>query len=334
MTLTETAALTKKIILFGAIFLVVATGAFLGYKYYKAYQAARTPPPEEKPDVKFGKLPKPALGKISSSKFVYSLDTKTGGLPQNLPKIFKVYFIPLLGTTLLAPEKAQELAQNLRFPDEPQIISNNEYLFTSKDGKLLVDLPTGNFSFERVVSTESSQLQDDVIASEDKLADEFKSFLSEKLLLKDQLKNGKTGVVYDDISRQKATKASIFLWQENVDDLPLVTETFNKGLIESQVSKFRDEEARWLKLKYTFWQIDKNSFATYPIKGADKAFSELKQGGAYVLLETKKQQVSITSVYLGYLLTEKYQPYLIPYFVFEGDRFAAIVPAILEEYIQ
>jgi hypothetical protein len=137
MTLTETAIMTKKALLFGAIFFVVAIFAWGGYQfwYHQVYLPSR-PVVEEKPDEKFGTLPKLFIKQnIADSKaFNYKLDTDTGGLPDKIPKLFKVYSIAQLATDLLALDRAKSLAGLIGFNRGSQAISATKYKFLDQNG--------------------------------------------------------------------------------------------------------------------------------------------------------------------------------------------------------
>lgn len=337
MTLTETASLTKKLLIFGSIFLVILIGGGLGYQAYHKYQLSKIPPPEEKPDVKWGVLPKPnfPVGNVSSSNYSYTLDTSTGEVPKDLPKIVKVYFIPQLGTTLLAADKAKDLAVSFNFSNGPETLSPTKYAFTdSSGGKFIVDLNSGNFQFDRQQSTDSAKPHDEIIADQPKIVTDFKRFLSNKNLLKDQLRDGRTRVIYEGFSQKESSSAAISLWQEDMDGRQIVTDKFITGLIEGTVTKFQDDDQKFLKLKYTFWPIDQTNFSTYPVKSAGIAFQQLQEGLGAVVVEPKKPQVSITKISLVYYLSEVYPQYLEPVFLFEGGSFAAFISAITDEYLQ
>lgn len=340
LTLTQTASLTKKAFVWGIIFLVVVTLVWFGLNYYRAYQTSKIPPPEIKPDVKFNILPRPNLffNLASSSDFTYDLVTKTGSLPTNFPKIMKVYFISKLGTTLLAPNRASNLAQKFNFKNGPEIVQPTLYRFTDdQGGEINIDLDGGNFNFERKLATEGGSVKDEIIADRGKLVEEFKNFLSSKGLLVEQLINGRASVSYDNPSQQESQTALVSLWQEDLQEgstnYPLVTTKFTEGLIKTTITKYQDETNKYLSLNYVFWSIDQNNFATYPIKSAVDAFSELKEGRGSVVIKPPFPQVSISSVYLAYLVTDEYSPYLQPVYVFEGEGFAALLPAITDSYL-
>ncbi len=332
MTLTETATLTKRSLLGFGVFLVIAIISFISYQYYYYnFYLPNLKPPEILPDNRFGTLPKPnfIVNSLSSSNYSYSLDTQTGNLPTNLPKIIKVYFIPPLEASFLAPDRARTLALDLGFSNGPEILSPTQYKFTdTTNGQFIMDLNTGNFKYERI-ATDSGKLQE-TIDTQTKIADDFKSFLQSKNLLKDQIKSGHTQVTYDKTIQKDSQSATISLWQDNIDEFPVVTNKLTEGLIKGTVNKNTDKLLKYTKLDYIYWQIDKNSFGTYLLKTPQEAFSDLKNGAGNIVIEPKNPRVSITSIYLAYLLSEDYTPYLQPVYVFQGEQFASFIPAIQE----
>ncbi|MDO8638988.1 MAG: hypothetical protein Q7R43_05405 [Candidatus Daviesbacteria bacterium] len=329
MTLTQTAIITRRGIIIIIILMILTISGAVGYNIWYQYQLSTIPKFEEKPEMKFGILPKINFppSKVTSSNYSYSLDTTTGSLPQT-PKFLKVYFIPKSSITLMAPEKSIRLAQNLGFPNDPEILSTNVYKFTNDiGGAMIIDLTTGNFSFEQSnverIATNSAQAN---LPNQDKIIADFKNYLKDNNLLVEDLKNEKSLVQYNNGTAQNSITAKVSLFPINFDNLPIITPLFNQGLIKAEISG--PEINQYPNLNYTFWVIDKTTSSTYPLKTADQVFAELKSGTGFVSIESKSPKVSIASVYLAYLETEEYTPYLQPVFVFEGPDFVGLVPAI------
>lgn len=340
MTLTETASFTKKALVFGTVFLVFSGIVFAGYQYwYNKIYLPNLPVKEEKPDNKFGALPKLKLpiNSISSSNYAYSLDTETGSLPGNIPKLVKVYPITPLSTDLLALDRAKALADKLDFKSGPEMLSSTQYRFMDQfGGEFLIDLDTGNFKYTHQESSESASLQtNSQFLEDDRLNADFKSFLAGKNLLKDHLQGGRTSTpLFEKALKNESTFATLSIWQNDVDKLPVITPLFKLGLIKAIITKSSDEIYRFRTLEYTYWPVDLESPSTYPIITPDEAFSLLKSGEASVLIEPPFSKASITRVYLGYFLSDEYLPYLQPVYVFEGNQFSAVVAAINPDLIQ
>ena len=76
--------------------------------------------------------------------------------------------------------------------------------------------------------------------------------------------------------------------------------------------------------------------ATYPVKTAQQAFDDLKNGKGYIAAYNgSDNQILISKVYLAYYIGDSAQDYLEPVIVFEGQNgFFAYVPAITDEALQ
>jgi hypothetical protein len=341
MTLTETAIFTKKALLVGAIFSVVMIFAWAGYQYwYFQVYLPNQPVVEEKPDERFGPLPKITLKEnIADSKaYNYKLDTDTGGLPDKIPKLYKVYSIAQLATDLLALDRAKSLAGLIGFNRGSQAISATQYKFLDQNGgELSINLDTGNFSMSRPIASGSADAIEgrESFQDSDKISSDFKSYLSGKNLLKEQLRDGRVKVLYDR-SQGDPNKAIINIWQTDVDETPLVTPTFTEGLVKGMVTNFREENKRYVYLNYTFWPIDLQNSSKYPIKTPDEAYTNLQEGKAMVPMSQAKTGgfVSITKIYLAYFLDSEFIPFLQPVYVFEGPEFVGYVPAVRDESLQ
>ncbi|MDO8498884.1 MAG: hypothetical protein Q7S44_03805 [bacterium] len=330
MTLTQVAFWTRRGVISFGVFIVVLTISIIGYNLWRAYYLAHLPPVEEKPELKFGTLPSlnfPSTN-VSTSNYSYSLDTVTGGFPK-LPKISKVYFIPKLGLTLLSSERAQKLAESLGFPQGPTILSDTEYRFSDGNlGTLNIDLSTGNFHFQRITATSSATLDDNAFTDQKRLVQDLKSYLGSKGLTSDTLNSGRDNIIFDSDLANTATSAEVSLWPADLDNLPIVTADFNKGLVKAVITKDRAETNKYLKLDNVFWTIDTTTSSTYPLKTPEQAFTDLKSGLGFVTMQSPNPKISITLVYLAYYESEEYSPFLQPVFVFEGPGFAAVVPAV------
>lgn len=329
MTLSQTATLTRRVIIIFLIALFGGTFSLIGYKIWYAYYLANLPPVEEKADTKFGLLPAPAFSttSVSSSNFSYSIDTVTGGLPKvgvdsGFEKVIKVYFVTRTFASLLSPDRAQSLADKFGIKVSPKILSETNHFFEDNEKALNVDLNSGNFTYQRKIATPSGALEDD-----GKLISDFQRNLNNLGVLKQDLIGGRNKII-----RLEDGGGQISIWPASINSKPIQTNQFNKSLINATVSQSAENLDNYISLNFIYYPIDTSTFATYPINSAEQALEDLKFGKGSVVLEPNKPQVSITSIYLAYFLAETYNPYLLPIFVFEGPQFAAYVPAVTEQF--
>lgn len=341
MTLTDAAAFTKKGMIVSVITLFVVFAAWgIWHYYYNYIYIPGLPPVIEQPTIAFGPLPQIAFpeSNVASSNFSYSLDTETGALPEDTPRLFKIYSVAQLATDLLALDRAKNLAGALSFNKTPQAISATQYKFIDEinGGELIVDLDTGNFKFRRNVATgsgESFERIEDFI-NDDVQGRTLKGFLSSKGLLKDQLEGGKTSAIYNNQVKKDSNLVTINLWQEDIEDYPIVTPKFREALIKAIGNANRSSDRKYLSLDYIFWPVDLENFGTYPIKTAAEAFEELKSGEGFVAIEPRTSNASLTKVYLAYYLAEEFSNYLQPVYVFEGSEFVGFVQAVKSEFVE
>ena len=339
MTLTQVAIFTKQIIAISAFTLILGTISFVGYKIWYVHYLANLPPVEEKPDIKFGNLPLPDFPQsdVSTSNFSYSIDTTTRRFPQTgFNKLAKVYFVTKTFAGLLSAEKSQSLAEKFDILTNPQILSETHYQFTEGDKILNIDLDTGNFIYTKQATISARENLD----NDNQLVLDFEKILNNLGIFQSDLTKGRTKVVLlkregnsftPTALRSEADAAQISLWQ-TLDDKSIFTPQYDTSLISTTVYKSANNLQNYLSLKFTYYPIDTSTFATYPIKSADEALSDLKSGKGVVIIKPPKPNVSVISVYLGYFLSQNYSPYLQPIFVFEGPEFVAYVPAITEQF--
>ncbi len=344
MTLTQTAIIVKQVITISIATLILGTASFIGYRIWHAYYLAHLPPVEEKPDTKFGLLPPINFpdSKVSTSSFTYSLDTTTGGLPKvgadpGFEKIAKVYFVTKTFTTFLSADRAGALASKFGLTTPPEILSETKYKYSNQMKTLNVSLDSGNFSYTNE-ATISAKINLD---EDNKLISDFKQTLQSLGVMKDDLRNSRTKVVLlrNDPGgltptklRSEASAAQVSLWPSPIDKKLVFTADFDRSLVNAIVLGSADKLDNYLSLSFTYYPLDLSTFATYPIKTAEDAFENLKNGKAVVITEPSTSKVSISSVYLGFYLSSDYSPYLQPIFVFEGPNFVAYTSAISEQF--
>lgn len=332
MTLTQTAILTKRVTAITTVVILLSLVGFIGYKIWHAHYLASLPPVEEKPNTKFGVLPPPDFPKtsVSSSNFSYSLDTQTGGLPKinvdpGFEKLVKVYFVIRPYATFLSPDKSQALADKFGIKSTPQIINETTYTFKDDTKTLTVDLDSGNFKYTNEATPSASGSLDE----DTKLIEDFGGALNLLGVLKPELKEGRSKV-----TPESSSSATLSIWPKALDKKQIYTKDFNKALVNATIVNNASSLDNYLALNFTFFQVDENTFATYPTKTSEEAFADLKSGKGIVVVEPTNPKVSITSVSLGYFLGETYNPYLQPIFVFEGPGFVGFVPAVSAQFQQ
>lgn len=328
MTLSQASVFTRKaVVIFIGLIIFGLTLKVLFNIGYGIYSRCCIKIPQVQPDYKFGTIMGPTFpqGDTSTSSYSYTIDTTTGDLPRDLPTNIKVYFIPPTPVTLLSADRAKKLAMQLNFPNGPQKVSDTQQQFTDdKGGTLTIDLTNNNFTYQRVPTGDPSnnlpQAQDGI--------DKLESYLGSESLMHDDLKKGRTNVVYDGPSLNESNTVTVSIWPDDLDNLNIVTPDFSSGLIKGTISKY--PAVQFIRFSYYYWNVDTSTYALYPLKSVDQAFADLKSGNdSYVAQKPDTNQVSITSVGLAYYESSDQGSYLYPVYVFQGPKYAAYVQAII-----
>lgn len=331
MTLTQVSIITRRGVIALAALTILSIISAGGYRVWYNYYLSTLPLMEEKPNLKFGVLPKINFteAKASSSNYSYSIDTETGNFPQ-MPKIIKVYFIPRASIiSLLAPDESQRIAEAFGFQSGRQVLNPTYYKYSDESGgSLMFDLITGNFHSQKIIATPSAIINNSFSSDQPKIITDFKEFLKSKSILNSDLATGRTKVVYNEQTSSASASANVSIWPSDSDNLPIVTSSITLGPVRAIVQNTVNESEKYPRVDYTYWQIDKTTFGTYPLESIENAFAKLQSGLGFVTKESPSAKVSITKAFLAYFESEEYTPYLQPVYVFEGPQFSALVPAI------
>ena len=348
-SLTEISIVSRKIIRYGIyaiILIVIARYAFIaGVSIYKKLFPA--PPPE--PTVAFGKLPSiPFPEKEAKKGLNFTLETPDGKLPA-FPDQLEVYFMPPIASDIKVVDAAREKAQKLEFDSagKPIVESiQNVYIFPKRNvpSTLTMNIITGVFSISYDINANPSVLNGIVpepktmitdvrsyfssVASQEGSDDINKGIATYELLRVDAGKFVKVDALSD------ADLIKVNLFRENwgsKKDIVNVTPEMPEANIWAIVAPNRT----YIAAEYHYFPIDKGKLGTYPIKGADEAWEDLKSGKSFIanLGSSGKDDIKIRRVYLAYYDSGAYTEFYQPVFVFEGDGgFYGYVPAVKSEF--
>jgi len=340
--------LARKTIKYSFLAIIALFSIRAGWGVFKQYWRARHPLPSAPPDVAFGKLP--AIEFSSGAKKPqkeFILQTVSSNLPK-MPDRAKVFFVIPQENQLLALEKTNRLAKNLGFSSEPEKIREDLYRYRNQSLKTILTINplTKTFLFQY------PYLQDQTLATlplppQKEIINAAKRFLE------------KTGRNHDDLSPEKA---ETILWKITSDGKQLAPSLSEANLV--QVNFFREDiedqhrvypqdpknsnvsvlvsgdnhgSREIVETKYTYFYIDKEKSATYPLKPISQAWEELKSGD-YHLAKLDSQptgsNIPVRQIYLAYLDPHYPTNFLQPIYVFEGDYgFFGFVPAISIEWV-
>lgn len=342
-TLTETAYWTRKGVKWGTIALVTFIILRTGFKIGKNIWRQIHPPPPPPPTVSFGKLPKLIFPeeKITGEKsqLSFRLETIEGTLPK-LPTIGRVYFMPIKEPNLLDLERANLLARKMGFQNQPEKIRENLYRWREGNTTLEININTLNFHLFYDYSQDQEVFTSKNLPTNQQAAQEVKNFLTTNGLLTEDLSQGIAEFEYLRFtalelipapSLSEADFIRVNLFRAPLSDLKILPPNPKKSLISFLFSGSRTPEKRIIEINYTYFPIEKEIWATYPLKPINQAWNELQAGQGFIanLGTNENKQIIIRKIYLAFYDSPTPQQYLQPIYVFEGDNnFFGYVPAI------
>lgn len=350
MNLTQVSFYTRRLFKTSLIlfigFFIVRISVQVGIQIYKTANPEPPPPPT----VSFGKLPKIVFPKqtIELPKFSYKLETKEGGLPE-LTNVSKVYFMPQKGANLLDPNRAKQQALKMGFKNEPQILNNNIYRWISQNqptSLLEINIGNNNFNLKYDYANDPETQDRKYLPTTQQAAQETKTFLTNNNLLPESLQNGTAEFEYLSFdlpelksvpSLSQANFVRVNLFKANLDELRLLPPNPKKSLVSFLFSGSRTPGKRVVEINYNYFPIEKEIFATYPLKSISKAWEEFQQEKAYIahLGQNQSGKIIIRWVSLAYYDSPESQNYLQPIFVFQGDNdFFAYISAITPQWLE
>ncbi len=347
-SLTETAYYTRRAINWSIIGVIgyVLLRIFWGI-LVNVYLAA-FPPQAAPPNHAFGSLPTlkfPASAASPSGQIVYQLQIIEGSVPAASASA-NVYFMPKTGSNLLALSTAQNFAKRLGFATTPINDASNSNVYRFDDPAaplrhLWYDVVSTNFIIRYDFQQDAGLFLNNVVPSALAAQSEAKNLLQTYGLNPQDFTGGDVTVTFYKVSanslvpvdsQSQADAVRVDFYRPYIASTPVVTGA-SGGPISLIFSGSQDLKKRVLQFSYTYWPIDYQTIATYPLKTSTQAWQELQSGGGYVLHYPKGLLITVRKVYLAYYDSPDPQTYLQPVFVFEGDDgFMAYVPAISPDY--
>jgi len=346
-SLTETTYWTRKGIKFGAIFLVVffLLRSLLGA--FTAYWKSRHPAPLPLPTVAFGKLPKPLLSISSGQPNIFRLETIDGDLPV-LPDQMKVYFINPQQAKFLAMEKTTKLAMRLGFVHEPKKIREDLFRYENQTNNTTLTINpltqafkleypylkdqilTGLFlpSQEIIISTAQAMLDktaiDHLDLTPEKIKISFWKLAPTKLTAAPSL--------------SEANLAQVNFFRTDIEEkYPIYPPNLDKPNLYLTISGSDSVNKKVVEFNHTYFLIDREKSATYPLKPISQAWEEIKNGQYHLAAigpQYKDKEIAVRKVYLGYLDPDQPTNFLQPIYIFEGDEgFVGFVSAVSIEWV-
>lgn len=345
MSLTQTAYMSRRIIKYGSIGLVVFSLLWSISKWaYKAYVAAH--PPYVAPTVKYGLLPKLVFPAKNTEVKTFTFELPNDEVPEFNDQA-KVYVIYRPNKTFLALEEDTKTAANFGFSGQPVEIKTGVYEFKDNvnNKTLTVNVLTGDFTVTYPYTSDQLLMSDSVkMPSKSEAISTASTFLSKGGKLTNDLKDGEKIVTFWKIegdglksvsSQSEANAARVDFYRQSLDDKSLISTNFGQASVSILVSGSTLDAKKIIGVNFKDISVNKESYSTYPIKTGQDVIDSLNSGNFWTAKDVTNKEVVIRKIYLAYFEPTTLTNYLQPIFVVEGDNnFVAYIPAIKSDYIK
>ncbi len=344
ITLSNTTALTKKVLKWASILIGVTLGILLIYRIAMYVKSQITPPPP--PTASFGKLPPISFPEGNTDKsLTYSIDTVTGSLPV-FPDRANVYKTVPPPPDLLALNKATEKILAAGFTGKGSQVSQSVYQWSVVDPssgipkKIMFNISSSNFNLSSPFLSDLKVLSANNLPNQTAAVNTAQDFLSglnsipqdldlEKTTTTLLAIKGGTTVPTTSLSNTQVIEVSFF--QKDLNNIPIVYPDTNSSTMSVFVSG--GDSPQIIKADFFHQNIATES-ANYSILSSNEAYEKLKNGDAYISYGEANENVSINKVFLGYYLSDQAQDYVMPVVIFKGTGFTAYVSAVKDAWIR
>jgi len=375
-TLAQATQATRSLLKWGGVaivvFIILRYLIFpIGFAMYRNLFPKKPPVPT----TTFGKLPRipfPSGDKFTNT--IYTINTTTGTLPPTclyntctkpqdptnplaIPDRLTVHPITKQTAIFSSYASAKQKVSDVGFTGEGKALTETMYLWQHPKvpGRQIVfDIITQKFDLTSDMASIGADLMGSP-PSVDTSIDLATSFLSNINLLPKDIDETKTQTLFFKLTAPgdsanppgansliPATSLSdssfiqVDFHRKPLEDLPILNPYPQPSLLSFLVRTAPEKKLAIVEGHFSYKPLDKTTSATYPIKTAQQAFTELQEGKAYILPgSTKSSRIAIQKVYLAYYEGSDSVRYFLPIFVFEGENsFVAYVEAIQDQWLE
>jgi len=344
LTLSDASYDTKEVLKWGGLIIAGLVVLIVMIRMLLVVKEMIFPTPPPKPTVLFGKLePQVFPNNVTTQTLTYSINTVTGFLP-NLSGQAKIYTIQSYTPDLLGLSNAKQTVSPAGFTQAPAKLSDTVYAWTDPNATDIARKLTMNI-VDYYFNLTTNYKSNPTLTSGQGLPDQTGAINSAQGLLTslnslppdiDQTKTQanlltfKNGILTPAESISEAQIINVVFHQQDLDSLPIYYDDPNS----SNINVLIGSNGTILEANYTH-QVATSDSSTYPLKTAQQAFDELKQGKGYIATDNEaSNNIQINNVFLAYYIGSNPQQYLMPVIVFAQDNnFYAYVPAVTDEWI-
>lgn len=351
MSLTELSYYIRR---FSPIVILGAILFFLLFLILKLALQTITSRPVVKPFV-------PTFGQLDPIEFSVKVDYPPNpqfvidnieGRPITSTASANIFYIPEAPTRFGYVQNITLMAKALGFDTEidKYTLETTQATFQNLKQTLTIDIRNFNFTFESDYTQEPELFANPLIPVEDAIIEDAKEFLRRMDRYPEELAQGSTHVIYLHFepgnkeftvvdTPQEANVVEVDFFLKDINGLPAVAPKY----FNSQnyvVMAFSPEGRsgytnRIIKAQIQHFPSEVVGYQ-YPVKSGDIAWKELQEGkAAIVSAGVNSNKITIRQMFLAYYISDTYQQYLQPVYVFLGDNnFAAYVQAVDNMYIK
>jgi len=343
LNLTRAAYLGRQGIKFGAILLVALvvgrTVLTVGYGFYKTM----FPDPPPPPTVGFGILPELRFPEQTADDkpLSYELEVPNSRLP-NFGDRAKVFLMNRSSLSLLADQRAKQIAADYGYVFQPTILSTSTYRWTkSQPIQATLQMNIQNFSFNITTDylSRAALLTNKNLPTESSAVSILKAFVKAGQELPEDIATASGTVSYykslgGELQPAVSLSDADFL-RVDINRFPIdgnkmfYTPQGDEGALNGIISGSLSGQDQVVAVDYHYQSIDYTERQTYPLRTVSSAWQIVQAGEAYIARKGTDSSAMIRGISLGYYDDTEEQDYLQPIYVFEGDNgFMAYVPAV------
>ena len=344
LTLSDASYDTKEILKWGGLIIAGLVVLVVVVRLLLIAKEAIFPTPPPKPTVLFGKFEPQVFPKnVTDKKLTYSINTLSGYLPA-LAGQAKVFTIQTHTPDLLGLSRAKQAAGQAGFTNNPNKLSDTLFAWTDPNTSqisrnLTMNIVNYNFNITSNYASTSTFTSGQGLPKQDNAIDDAQNLLTSLNSLPQDIDQTKTQTNLFSLTKSSLTTVTklsdaqliqVVFYQKDIDNLPI----FYDDPHSSNINVLVGSNGEILEANYLH-QVPTATFSTYPLKTAQQAFTDLKQGNGYIAsYGGGSLNVVINNVFLAYYIGSQPQQYLMPIIVFaENNDFYAYVPAVTDGWI-
>lgn len=352
MSLVQTSEVVKKAVVIGAglitlyIVLLLLKAPVVGIFRFIF-------PDKNKPEIAFGLIDSLEFTEapILNANPLYVLNTQTGGLPGDLPKVLPVFKFIQPSFSFGAGQKAQEDAAFLGFGDDSRITDLDERVYSWQDvalGKsLIIDTATSGLEVNTVFTGKGSLFPAGILTKDlaiqlaRQMLIQIERFEDKLYVLEERGSQevelgkfrGNNLVKADSVSEAQFAKVDFY---RQILDYPILgsdpTQSLLQVYVKAQTRNDEFPELNYPRVTAYHWEVDTDQQSTYPLIPVDLAWQEISAGRGVIANATpnglspfdkppsvRAERILVNEIYLAYYDRNVPQSFLQPIYVFEGN---------------